>query len=153
MKSRQKIFYGWWIVVGAFLLNFVGIGIIMNTLSVFIKPVTESMGVHPGRLYALLYDCRTRHDGYGPGHGQAPGALRHPYHYDDLHHDDGHKLRPFFAMPDAHPVLYRRGVYGDRERRIAYHPCLHDDHELVYRQAGAGHGNRLCRHGRRRIHL
>ncbi len=48
MKSRQKIFYGWWIVVGAFLLNFVGIGIIMNTLSVFIKPVTESMGFTRG---------------------------------------------------------------------------------------------------------
>jgi predicted MFS family arabinose efflux permease len=48
MKSRKKIFYGWWIVVGAFLLNFVGIGIIMNTMGVFIKPVAESLGFTRG---------------------------------------------------------------------------------------------------------
>jgi predicted MFS family arabinose efflux permease len=48
MKSGQKIFYGWWIVVGAFLLNFVGIGIIMNTMGVFIKPVAESLGFTRG---------------------------------------------------------------------------------------------------------
>jgi hypothetical protein len=44
MNSNQKIFYGWWIVVGAFFLNFAGIGIIMNTMGVFIKPVVESLG-------------------------------------------------------------------------------------------------------------
>ncbi len=48
MKSGQKIFYGWWIVVGAFLLNFVGIGIIMNTMGVFIKPDAESLGFTRG---------------------------------------------------------------------------------------------------------
>ncbi len=47
-KSGQKIFYGWWIVVGAFLLNFVGIGIIMNTMGVFNKPVAESLGFTRG---------------------------------------------------------------------------------------------------------
>ena len=48
MKSGQKIFYGWWIVVGSFFLNFAGIGIIMNTMGVFIKPVTESLGFTRG---------------------------------------------------------------------------------------------------------
>ncbi|MBA4398076.1 MAG: hypothetical protein C0394_11940, partial [Syntrophus sp. (in: bacteria)] len=48
MKSGQKIFYGWWIVVGAGFLNFAGIGIIMNTMGVFIKPVAESLGFTRG---------------------------------------------------------------------------------------------------------
>ncbi len=48
MKSGQKIFYGWWIVVGASFLNFAGIGIIMNTMGVFIKPVAESLGFTRG---------------------------------------------------------------------------------------------------------
>ncbi len=48
MKANQKIFYGWWIVVGAFFLNFAGIGIIMNTMGVFIKPVVESLGFTRG---------------------------------------------------------------------------------------------------------
>ncbi len=43
MNSDHKIFYGWWIVVGSFLLNFAGIGIIMNSMGVFIKPVSESL--------------------------------------------------------------------------------------------------------------
>jgi sugar phosphate permease len=48
MKSNQKIFYGWWIVVGSFFLNFAGIGIIMNSMGVFIKPVSESLGFSRG---------------------------------------------------------------------------------------------------------
>jgi MFS family permease len=48
MKSEQKIFYGWWIVVGSFFLNFAGIGIIMNTMGIFIKPVVESLGFTRG---------------------------------------------------------------------------------------------------------
>jgi MFS family permease len=48
MTSERKIFYGWRIVVGAFFLNFAGIGIIMNTMGVFIKPVTESLGFTRG---------------------------------------------------------------------------------------------------------
>ncbi|HOG08028.1 MAG: MFS transporter [Syntrophales bacterium] len=48
MTSERKIFYGWWIVGGAFFLNFAGIGIIMNTMGVFIKPVTESLGFTRG---------------------------------------------------------------------------------------------------------
>ncbi|MBN1380382.1 MAG: MFS transporter [Deltaproteobacteria bacterium] len=48
MESQQKIFYGWWIVVGSFFLNFAGIGIIMNTMGIFIKPVVESLGFTRG---------------------------------------------------------------------------------------------------------
>lgn len=48
MNSKQKIFYGWWIVLGAFFLNFAGIGIIMNSMGVFIKPVAESLGFTRG---------------------------------------------------------------------------------------------------------
>ena len=48
MTSERKIFYGWWIVGGAFFLNVAGIGIIMNTMGVFIKPVTESLGFTRG---------------------------------------------------------------------------------------------------------
>jgi len=48
MNSHSKIFYGWWIVVGAFFLNFAGIGIIMNSMGVFIKPVSESLGFTRG---------------------------------------------------------------------------------------------------------
>jgi MFS family permease len=48
MKSGQKIFYGWWIVVAGCFLNFAGIGIIMNTMGVFIKPVAESLGFTRG---------------------------------------------------------------------------------------------------------
>ncbi|MGB4208481.1 MAG: MFS transporter [Smithellaceae bacterium] len=48
MNLNKQIFYGWWIVVGAFFLNFAGIGIIMNTMGVFIKPVVESLGFTRG---------------------------------------------------------------------------------------------------------
>lgn len=48
MNAERKIYYGWWIVVGAFFLNFAGIGIIMNTMGVFIKPVSESLGFTRG---------------------------------------------------------------------------------------------------------
>ncbi len=48
MKSGQKIFYGWWIVAAGCFLNFAGIGIIMNTMGVFIKPVAESLGFTRG---------------------------------------------------------------------------------------------------------
>ncbi len=48
MNGKQKIFYGWWIVAGAFFLNFAGIGIIMNSMGVFIKPVSESLNFTRG---------------------------------------------------------------------------------------------------------
>ncbi|MBW2675387.1 MAG: hypothetical protein JRD89_18580, partial [Deltaproteobacteria bacterium] len=48
MNSNQKMFYGWWIVVGCFFLNFAGIGIILNCMGIFIKPVSESLGFTRG---------------------------------------------------------------------------------------------------------
>ena len=48
MNSDKKLFYGWWIVVGSFFLNFAGIGIIMNSMGIFIKPVSESLGFTRG---------------------------------------------------------------------------------------------------------
>ncbi len=48
MSGKPKVFYGWWIVVGSFFLNFAGIGIIMNSMGVFLKPVTESLGFTRG---------------------------------------------------------------------------------------------------------
>lgn len=48
MNSNHKMFYGWWIVIGSFFLNFAGIGIIMNSMGIFIKPVSESMGFTRG---------------------------------------------------------------------------------------------------------
>lgn len=48
MKSKQRIFYGWWIVVGCFFLNFSAIGVVFNTLGVFIRPVSESLGFTRG---------------------------------------------------------------------------------------------------------
>lgn len=48
MQSRRKVFYGWWILVGAFILNFSSLGILVNTLGVFVRPVTESLGFTRG---------------------------------------------------------------------------------------------------------
>jgi MFS family permease len=49
-KENKKIFYGWWIVVGGFILNFCGIGIVINCSSVFFKPVVDSLGFSRGDL-------------------------------------------------------------------------------------------------------
>jgi MFS family permease len=48
MKQTGRLFYGWWIVVGAFFLNMAGIGIIMNCYGVFIKPVSDALGFTRG---------------------------------------------------------------------------------------------------------
>jgi hypothetical protein len=50
MSQRGRIHYAWWIVVAGFLLNLAGIGIIMNSMGVFFKPVIESLGLRAGRL-------------------------------------------------------------------------------------------------------
>jgi MFS family permease len=47
-RKGKKIFYGWWIVAGGFILNFIGIGIALNALGVFFKPVVESQGFSRG---------------------------------------------------------------------------------------------------------
>ena len=54
--NGQNGFYGWWIVAGCFLLTFTGIGIAINSIGVFLKPVTESLGFDRGEfsLISLL---------------------------------------------------------------------------------------------------
>jgi len=54
MKNDRGMFYGWYIVIAGFLLNFAGIGIIMNSMGVFYKPVVESMGFTRGG-FALYF--------------------------------------------------------------------------------------------------
>jgi len=46
--TKKKVFYGWWIVAGGFILNFIGIGIGINAIGVFFKPVVESLGFSRG---------------------------------------------------------------------------------------------------------
>ncbi len=50
MDSKPKAFYGWWIVAGCFLLTFTGIGIAINSIGVFLKPVSESLGFARGEF-------------------------------------------------------------------------------------------------------
>lgn len=45
---QKKMFYGWWIVIGGFILNFIGIGIAFNALGIFFKPVVETFGFSRG---------------------------------------------------------------------------------------------------------
>lgn len=48
MEAKPKIFYGWWIVVAGFLLTCTGIGIAINCISIFFKPVVDSLGFSRG---------------------------------------------------------------------------------------------------------
>ena len=48
--DKKPVFYGWWIVAGCFLLTFTGIGIAINSIGVFLKPVTESLGFDRGEF-------------------------------------------------------------------------------------------------------
>lgn len=43
MKNRQKIFYGWWILIACFFLSGGGVGILVNSMGTFIKPVSEAL--------------------------------------------------------------------------------------------------------------
>jgi MFS family permease len=54
MADKGRIHYAWWIVVAGFLLNLAGIGIIMNSMGVFFKPVIESLGFTRGS-FALYF--------------------------------------------------------------------------------------------------
>ena len=47
-NSSQKIFYGWFILAGSFLLLFTGIGIAINCQSVLFKPIVQSLGFSRG---------------------------------------------------------------------------------------------------------
>ncbi len=54
MKEKGRMHYAWWIVVSGFFLNLAGIGIIMNCMGVFYKPVIESLGFTRGS-FALYF--------------------------------------------------------------------------------------------------
>jgi len=54
ITQKDRIHYAWWIVVAGFLLNLAGIGIIMNSMGVFFKPVIESLGFTRGS-FALYF--------------------------------------------------------------------------------------------------
>ena len=54
MSQKGRIHYAWWIVVAGFFLNLAGIGIIMNSMGVFFKPVIESLGFTRGS-FALYF--------------------------------------------------------------------------------------------------
>jgi MFS family permease len=47
-EKTSRFFYGWWIVIGGFILHFIGIGIGINAIGVFFKPVVESLGFSRG---------------------------------------------------------------------------------------------------------
>jgi MFS family permease len=42
--AKKESFYGWWIVFAGFMLMFSCVGIIVNCVSIFFKPVIESLG-------------------------------------------------------------------------------------------------------------
>ncbi len=48
MKRGNKLFYGWWIVAGGFILNFLGVGIGINAIPVFLKPVVTDLHFNRG---------------------------------------------------------------------------------------------------------
>ncbi len=48
MKRGNKLFYGWWIVAGGFVLNFLGVGIGINAIPVFLKPVVTDLQFNRG---------------------------------------------------------------------------------------------------------
>ncbi|TAL36210.1 MAG: MFS transporter [Spirochaetes bacterium] len=54
MNRKGRMHYAWWIVVSGFFLNLAGIGIIMNCMGVFYKPVIESQGFTRG-AFALYF--------------------------------------------------------------------------------------------------
>lgn len=43
-QEKNKVFYGWWIVFACFFLSGGGVGILINSMGTFIKPVSEAMG-------------------------------------------------------------------------------------------------------------
>lgn len=47
-KNKKKKFYGWKIVIAGIVLNFMGVGIGINAIGVFFKPVVNDMGFSRG---------------------------------------------------------------------------------------------------------
>ena len=48
VQNTNRKFFGWWVVAGGFILNFIGIGIGINAIGVFFKPVVDSLGFGRG---------------------------------------------------------------------------------------------------------
>jgi MFS family permease len=48
LQSRRRFFYGWYIVGVAILVNIAGTFAFSSTLSIFLKPITEELGVTRG---------------------------------------------------------------------------------------------------------
>lgn len=46
----KKIFYGWYIVAACLVITAAGIGIFTSTISVFVKPITDSLGFSRGKF-------------------------------------------------------------------------------------------------------
>lgn len=53
MNKKSNIFYGWWIVLGCFTLLLTIYPPVINTVSVYTKPITEALGF--GRAEYMLY--------------------------------------------------------------------------------------------------
>jgi sugar phosphate permease len=43
-QRRTRIFYGWYVVVACFVVNFIVFGISVNTFTVFVKPIEQDLG-------------------------------------------------------------------------------------------------------------
>jgi hypothetical protein len=110
MKSKQKIFYGWWILVGAFILNFSSLGILVNTLGVFVRPVTESLGFARGAFIVYFSIGAISMMVMAP----IIGKLLERY-----------DIRIIMTLLDDHQLVYRkkRSSHGDHLRCYRYCWC------------------------------
>src|SRR5437867_13168666 len=50
VRTRGRIFYGWWIVVGASLAQFAAVGGGLQVAGVFLRPVTRDLGWSAGQF-------------------------------------------------------------------------------------------------------
>ena len=50
--TQPRFFYGWYIVGVGILVNIAGTFAFSSTLSIFLKPITEELGVSRGGIFA-----------------------------------------------------------------------------------------------------
>ena len=55
--SKTKVFYGWWVLSGLFILMMVTVGLAVNSFSFFYKPVTDSLGITIGEFSLTSSIC------------------------------------------------------------------------------------------------
>lgn len=53
--ERKKIHYAWFILAGCCVLQFVGMGVILDSVGIFFGPVTQNLGVELGALTFYLF--------------------------------------------------------------------------------------------------